>query len=239
MRTTNRTMKLAALVASAIAPLAFATAAEALQIGPITILGPPGPPSTPTTPATAAASAVPSMLQVEQHLAHLRFDPGPLDGVFDGATSEAVMAFQKSVGIERTGQVDDPVARAILATTTPTPPLQPGGGPNRVEIDLTRQILMVYEGDSLSRILPISSGTAETPTPTGSYRIYRQATGWETSPLGRLYNSQYFVGGYAVHGSLSVPPHPASHGCVRIPMRAADWLPNHVGIGTPVYVMGG
>jgi lipoprotein-anchoring transpeptidase ErfK/SrfK len=149
------------------------------------------------------------------------------------------MAFQKTVRMERTGQLSEPVANAIMATTAPPPPLQPGGGANRVEVDLTRQILMVYEGDSLSRILPVSSGTAGTPTPTGSYRIYRQVTGWETSPLGRLYNSQYFVGGYAIHGSLSVPPHPASHGCVRIPMRAADWLPDHVGIGTPVYVMGG
>jgi lipoprotein-anchoring transpeptidase ErfK/SrfK len=65
-----------------------------------------------------------------------------------------------------------------------------------------------------------------------------RARGWETSPLGRLYNSQYFVGGYAIHGSLSVPNYPASHGCVRLTMAAAEWFPEHVGIGTPVYVQG-
>ncbi|HEX6596128.1 MAG TPA: L,D-transpeptidase, partial [Acidimicrobiales bacterium] len=86
------------------------------------------------------------------------------------------------------------------------------------------------------KIFAVSSGTADTPTPTGDYRIYSQSTGWETSRLGRLYNSQYFVGGYAVHGSLSVPNYPASHGCVRLTMSAAEWFPGHVGIGVPVHV---
>ena len=116
-----------------------------------------------------------------------------------------------------------------MATSGVPAPLVPNSDANKVEIDLTRQVLFLYEGGSLSKILPVSSGTAETPTPTGSYRVYRQATGWETSALGRLYNSQYFVGGYAIHGSLSVPNYPASHGCVRLPMSAAEWFPDHVG----------
>jgi lipoprotein-anchoring transpeptidase ErfK/SrfK len=47
------------------------------------------------------------------------------------------------------------------------------------------------------------------------------------------------VGGYAIHGALSVPAEPASHGCVRIPMTAAEWFPQHVAIGTPVHVLAG
>ena len=261
MPKTNRARKLATLVAAALVPLAFGSAAAAdplIDLGPL--LNPPKlPPAQPSAPAwpaptpapsptpppaaaapgAPAASAAPTTLQVEERLAALRFDVGAVDGVVDEDTGTAVMAFQKTLSMERTGKLDDTVAKAIVSTVAPPPPLQPGGGANRIEIDLTRQILMVYEDDTLSRVLPISSGTAETPTPTGSYKIYRRASGWETSRLGRLYNSQYFVGGYAVHGSLSVPAHPASHGCVRIPMRAADWLPDHVGIGTPVYVMGG
>jgi len=236
MPKTNRTLRLATLVAAVLAPLAFGSAAVADPLIDLTGLLKPQPPA---AAVPAAAPAAPTPLQVEERLAGLRFDAGPVDGVFDEATGDAVMAFQKAFGMERTGQLTDSVSNAIMATAAPPPPLQPGGGANRVEVDLTRQILMVYEGDALSLVLPVSSGTAETPTPTGAYRIYRQASGWETSRLGRLYNSQYFVGGYAIHGSLSVPAHPASHGCVRIPMRAAEWLPDHVGIGTPVYVMGG
>ena len=258
MPKTNRRLKLATFVVAALAPLTFGSAAVAdplINLIPLLLPAPPLPPAqppaqppaaaspapaSPTPPASPAATpGAPTPLQVEERLDALHFDVGAVDGVFDGDTGDAVMAFQKTLSMERTGKLDDTVAKAIVATVAPPPPLQPGGGANRVEVDLSRQILMVYEGDALSRVLPISSGTEETPTPTGSYKIYRQVTGWETSPLGRLYNSQYFVGGYAIHGSLSVPAHPASHGCVRIPMRAAEWLPDHVGIGTPVYVTGG
>jgi len=193
----------------------------------------------PAAPKVPAAPVGPTPLQVEQKLADLHYDVGAVDGVYDDATGEAVMAFQKVIGMDRTGKVDDHVAQIILSVKTPPAPLVPGGGANRVEVDLVRQVLFLYEGDTISRILMVSSGTSRTPTPTGSYAVYSQSKGWETSPLGQLYNSQYFVGGYAIHGSKSVPPTPASHGCIRISMRAADWLPSHVTIGTPVFVLGG
>ena len=177
-------------------------------------------------------------LTVEQKLEALHYHVGPVDGVLDDVTNSAVMAFQKVSGMERTGELSDPVGAAILATTTDPAPLVPGGEAHRVEIDLNRQVLFLYEGGSLTWILPVSSGTSRTPTPPGNYRIYNQRSGWETSRYGRLYNSQYFVGGYAIHGSLSVPGHPASHGCVRIPMSAADILPGRLSIGTPVHVLG-
>jgi hypothetical protein len=34
----------------------------------------------------------------------------------------------------------------------------------------------------------------------------------------------YFNGGIAVHGSTSVPPHPASHGCCRLTISAMDMI---------------
>jgi lipoprotein-anchoring transpeptidase ErfK/SrfK len=179
------------------------------------------------------------LLAVEQRLASLHYDVGAADGMADESTTNAILAFQKVIGMDRTGKLDDRVAATVMSVQSPPPPLVPGGGANRVEVDLVRQVLFLYEGDALSRILPVSSGTASTPTPTGTFRIYHQSTGWETSPLGRLYNSQYFTGGYAIHGSPSVPAQPASHGCIRIPMSAADWFPSHVSIGTPVYVLGG
>ena len=61
-------------------------------------------------------------------------------------------------------------------------------------------------------------------------------TGWDPSPLGLLYDPMYFVAGYAIHGNPSVPPYPASHGCVRVPM----WIIPHLFVseryGETVYV---
>ena len=188
------------------------------------------------------------ILELEQRLEALRFDPGPVDGVFDQDTRYAVTAFQKVNDMPRTGEATPDVMSAVGSYSGPPAPLAPGGGSNRVEIDLRRQVLFLYQGDTLAKILPISSGNGKrfcsggscrkAITPTGRFAVYQQRRGWETSPLGRLYNSQYFVGGYAIHGSHSVPPEPASHGCVRIPMRAAEWFPSQVTIGTPVHVLG-
>jgi peptidoglycan hydrolase-like protein with peptidoglycan-binding domain len=211
---------------------------------PATPMAAPAPPP-PAAPAPAvqagpppAPPGAPSPLAIEQQLEALRYFVGPVDGVIDGTTLSAVMAFQKVHGMERTGELNDQVGAAILGASGFPSPLVSNMDANKVEIDLTRQVLFLYEGGSLSKIFPVSSGTRSTPTPTGSYRIYNRVQGWETSPLGRLYNSQYFVGGYAIHGSLSVPNYPASHGCVRLTMAAADYFPDHVGIGTPVYVQG-
>ena len=36
-----------------------------------------------------------------------------------------------------------------------------------------------------------------------------------------MYFSSFFIGGFAIHGYSSVPPYPASHGCVRVPIWVA------------------
>jgi hypothetical protein len=46
----------------------------------------------------------------------------------------------------------------------------------------------------------------------------------------------YFTGGYANHGNPSVPPYPASDGCVRVPMWVAPHLNATNRYGEPVYV---
>jgi len=51
-----------------------------------------------------------------------------------------------------------------------------------------------------------------------------------------IYYPSYFSGGFAIHGSASVPAYPASHGCVRVPMFAAKQLSEMIPIGTVVIV---
>ena len=231
MKKTTLTRKLPALV------LALVGGQFALASGASAQVGLFAPRPSPTAQAAPAAPAAPTMQQVEQKLAALKYDVGPADGQTDDQTVSAIMAFQKTYGLERTGGLTHAVTAQIMATQGDPPPVAPNGEPNRIEISLARQVLFLYQNGALTKILPVSSGTPETPTPTGTFRIFRQESGWHTSRLGRLHNAQYFVGGYAVHGSMSVPAQPASHGCVRIPMSASEWFASQVSKGMQVVIV--
>jgi peptidoglycan hydrolase-like protein with peptidoglycan-binding domain len=220
-------------------------------------------PATTTAPATtrAAAGASPTtpppglgpgargaeVAALEKRLETLLYDVGKVDDVYDQNTAYGVTAFQKVNGMARTGRATDDVV-AALATAKQPEALVPNGGENRVEVDIPRQVLFLYKSNTLQKIVTISSGNNQrfcsegwcrrAVTPGGSYGFYRQGRGWETGPLGSLYNPAYFNGGIAVHGSRSVPAQPASHGCIRIPMSVAEWFPSAVHIGMPVHVVG-
>jgi lipoprotein-anchoring transpeptidase ErfK/SrfK len=75
-------------------------------------------------------------------------------------------------------------------------------------------------------------------TPVGTFEIYRKVEGWRKSPLGLLYYPNYIEGGIAIHGNPSVPTRPASHGCIRIPMFAAQEFSEIATIGMEVFVYG-
>ncbi|MFP5317864.1 MAG: L,D-transpeptidase family protein [Acidimicrobiia bacterium] len=217
-----------------------------------------GPTGTTTTVPAAAAEAAPLpglavgaegpvVQKLEQKLEALKYFVGSIDGKYDADTRDAVLAFQKVTGMERTGRATDDVVAAVEAATGVPEPLVGAGGYRRVEVDLDRQVLFLYEGNKLDVILGVSTGSNQrfcsegwcrrAVTPTGAFTVYEKRTGWEKSPLGWLYNSQYFNGGIAFHGSRSVPAHPASHGCVRLQMSAAEWFPDRITVGTPVYVV--
>lgn len=210
------------------------------------------PPSTTTAPPPptefARGSKGPEIQAMEQKLADLKFDAGKVDGSFDAATGHAVMAFQKAFGLERTGKANLAFLDKVAASGEPAPMMAAGGG-NRVEIDLKKQVLQLYKGGALVRVLSVSTGNekkycvegdcAVAVTPGGSFKVSRRIRGLRVSRLGELYNPLYFNGGIAMHGSASVPAYPASHGCVRIPMNSSLWLFDNVPNGTPVYVLGG
>jgi lipoprotein-anchoring transpeptidase ErfK/SrfK len=71
----------------------------------------------------------------------------------------------------------------------------------------------VYKGD-----------TFLADTPTGHFKVGRQIDGVRHGPLGDLFRPKYFNGGIAVHGSPSIPPYPASHGCARVSNAAINWI---------------
>ncbi len=185
------------------------------------------------------------VLRLQDRLATAGFRPGPADGVFGGATLGAVYAFQKVHDLERDG-VFRREYWPLLEMAVSVPEAEE---PDRVEVDLDRQVLYLVERQRVAAILPISSGNGETyrnatgalvraRTPEGGFRFYSHVDGWRISYLGALYRPFYFRGGYAIHGSGSVPPYPASHGCVRVELEDMDFLTTRLSIGMPIYVYG-
>jgi peptidoglycan hydrolase-like protein with peptidoglycan-binding domain len=185
--------------------------------------------------------------KLQQRLKDLGYDPGAVDGKWGQATSFAVWAFQKVNHIKPSSNAGRRTWAALALPHLPEP-LVPKGAGNRAEVDVKHQLLYVYKGGRLVLTSHISSGTEESystnghsgfaHTPRGRFRVYRKAPGWETSPLGTLYKASYFDGGYAIHGEPAVPLHPASHGCVRIPMGTSNIVAKLLPIGTRVYVRG-
>lgn len=204
--------------------------------------------ATPIPPGLGRGAKGPDVQVLEERLASLHYNPGRIDGAFDAMTQYAVIAFQKVHGLPRTGRATDDVVAALQTATAPAAML-PDGGPTRVEVDLKRQVLLLWKDGVLDQVLPVSTGNnkrycvdgqcATAVTPGGSFRVTRKIRGLRVSRLGKLYNPLYFNGGIAIHGAPSVPAYPASHGCVRIPMAVSAWFHDTVAKGTPVYVLGG
>jgi hypothetical protein len=157
----------------------------------------------------------------------------PRTSDFDGRVLDAVYAFQKVEGLPRTGVVDPPVWARLLHAKTPKPRY---AGADHLEVDKTRQVLFVVRGGAVTQISPVSTGGYGRYTPEGRFAIYRKVTGFDPSPLGVLWDPMYFTGGYAIHGNPSVPPYPASHGCIRVPMWIASLLYETNDYGETVYV---
>lgn len=207
---------------------------------------PPTSPQPPRTLRLGLAGADVKRLQIR--LAALHYFPGTADGQFGQNTLEALWAFQAIQGLAVTGSAGPATRRALANPRTPGA-LVPAGGALRVEIDLSRQVLVLYQSGQVTLISHISSGggyyycapdggCGYAVTPTGDFRTTAYMPGWVTVPLGQMYNPVFFIGtSYAIHGSASVPLQPVSHGCVRIPMTVAEVFHKLVQVpGTPVYI---
>ncbi|HVE46524.1 MAG TPA: L,D-transpeptidase family protein [Acidimicrobiales bacterium] len=168
---------------------------------------------------------------------------GPVDGRFGSLTTQQVYAFQKVNGLPRDGVLD--AAEMTVLEQAGRPIARGGTGGLSVEVDKTRQVLFVLRDGQVEWTFNTSTGNnrpygsgAVAVTPEGRFTFTRQINALRISPLGALFRPKYFVGGYAIHGSPSVPPFPASHGCVRLTNAAINfiWDQNVVPLGTPLWV---
>jgi N-acetylmuramoyl-L-alanine amidase len=180
--------------------------------------------------ATGASVAV-----LDRQLGALGYVVPAASGSFDANLLDSVYAFQKVQGLDRTGIVTPAFWAKLAHPLRPRPRYAEPA--DHIEVDKARQVLFIVRNSRITAIVPVS--TAGLPgkfTPVGRFAIYRKVDGFDPSPLGTLYDPMYFTGGYAIHGNPSVPPYPASHGCVRVPMWIAPILYASNDYGETVYV---
>jgi lipoprotein-anchoring transpeptidase ErfK/SrfK len=115
-------------------------------------------------------------------------------------------------------------------------------GQRWIEIDVTRQRLLAWEGNRPVYAVIISTGKDSTPTPTGRFAIqtrhrYARMQG-DDYDIPDVPYTMYYYGGYAIHGAYwhNSFGTPVSHGCINVAVDHARWLFDWVGIGTPVLV---
>ena len=163
----------------------------------------------------------PAVEVLQRQLRELDYWLPGVDGTYGSHTHHAVVALQKAAGLARTGVFDAATRRALERDVRPRPRSSSG---TYIEVDRAAQLLLVVEDGELQWTFDTATGRSGWTTPAGVFRVQRQINGYRYAPLGTLYRPKYFIGGIAFHGYPSVPPYPASHGCVRVTNAAMDWL---------------
>jgi cell wall hydrolase len=186
-------------------------------------------------PKLAYGSASTAVAELAHRLDAIHYAVPSFSSTFSGDLIESVYAFQKVEGLPRTGVADSVLWAKLADAETPSPRYTEPA--DHIEVDKARQVLFVVRDGQVALISPVS--TAGIPgyyTPTGRFAIYRKVVGYDPSPLGVLLDPMYFVAGYAIHGNPSVPPYPASHGCIRVPNFVIYRLFGSEPYGEVVYV---
>jgi hypothetical protein len=145
---------------------------------------------------------------------------------------------------------------ADLLAYSPFPPVWPGAEsrPKVIVVHQPMQAFAAYEAGRLVRWGPVSSGRKETPTPSGEYNLTWRARSRRSTDNNDWLLEWYFnfvnERGVSFH-LFDLPGYPASHACVRLLLRDAQWLYGWgeqwtlddlrrkvLSAGTPVYIVG-
>lgn len=219
-----------------------------------------------TAPASAAAELVPvngfdplvpigpgdsgdSVALLQQRLTDAGFYRRPVDGVYGPETELAVVAFHKYLGMERSTAWNGlDWIRIALLPDAGLP--QRADEPDRVEVDIGRQLVFVIRNQEVVGVLHSSTGGSYTyfserqganvraGTPRGDFTFTSHQLGWACDSVTGwcVYKYWEFTPFYGIHGYHSVPTYPASHGCVRVNTWDSDWLDGQLFVGMPIHI---
>ena len=105
---------------------------------------------------------------------------------------------------------------------------------HHVEVDISRQVMALVDGDNVVATFHVSTGKPSTPTVRGTYHFYRKDPGVQLprDVLLRLLHPR--IRDARLH---PVPMHEAaSHGCVRNPIPFSVYIYNWIHLGDAIHV---
>lgn len=130
----------------------------------------------------------------------------------------------------------------------------------KVKVSLSKQMVYVMEGSKPLLVMPVSVGTASTPTPQGSFRIYNKEAKRRANSHGYAYKGDQagkislskkpagwsfkgtpmpywceFKTAYGFHTGW-LKDEPATHGCIRMHQNLSPKFFRLVRNGTPVNI---
>jgi lipoprotein-anchoring transpeptidase ErfK/SrfK len=144
-----------------------------------------------------------------------------------------------------------------LATATVRPKVTRRNFGGVIVIRRSSNRLLLYNGMKYRRFFAVATGQTQYPTPLGRFKIvvkwrnpwwYPPASPWAAgqrpvppgpdNPLGTRWMG-LSAPGVGIHGTPSDGSigYSVSHGCIRMHIPQAEWLFNHVAIGTTVFIV--
>ena len=116
----------------------------------------------------------------------------------------------------------------------------PAEGETKVVVDLLTQMTYVYRGDNLLGAASMSSAKTGHITPYGNWTIlekrpFYRSKKYDNAPMPWMQRIDDY--GIAFHGGVN-PGYPASHGCMRLPLKFAEKFYGVTKIGTKVIIEG-
>jgi hypothetical protein len=157
---------------------------------------------------------------------------GHVSGKFNHGSQLATLAFRKVNNMARNYQYKPVIFQKLLQGKGGFQPRYHDG--HHVEVDISRQVMALVDGDRVVSTFHVSTGKPSTPTVRGTFHFYRKDPGYNSEGM---YYSVYFIRGYATHGYNPVPMHEAaSHGCVRNPIPFSQYIYNWINLGDAIHV---
>jgi lipoprotein-anchoring transpeptidase ErfK/SrfK len=167
-----------------------------------------------------------------------------------GVTSQAEAAIYywqySDPGIWRPGPTDPSrrprarrhvVKKAASAEKESTKPQ----GPLIISISIAQQRMRIYDANGFFAETPVSTGMPGHPTPMGVFSViqkhkFHHSNIYSGAPM--PYMQRITWSGVAMHAGV-LPGHPASHGCIRMPMAFAMKMWNWTKMGARVVITPG